>query len=82
MSDLPLEGRVVEEKKQVPLTTEQRLDLLAQDVKELARGVNTQAQLLEAIVLANDRVVQKYLELTRTPAERGVQTNGPKEETK
>lgn len=72
MADIPLEGRVVEDKKDVPLTTEQRLDLLAQDVKELARGVNTQAKLLEAIVMANDRVVATYLELTRTPAERGV----------
>lgn len=72
MADIPLEGRVVEEKKEIPLTNEQRLDALTQDVKELARGINTQGALLEAIVLAFDRVVGKYLELTRTPAERGV----------
>jgi len=72
MADLPLEGRVVEDKKEVPLTDTQRIDLLTQDVKELARGINTQGALLEAIVLSFDRVVAKYLELTRTPAERGV----------
>lgn len=67
MADLPLEGRVVEEKKEVPLTDVQRIDLLAQDVKELARGINTQARLLEGIVVAFDSVVKKYLELTRVP---------------
>lgn len=72
MSDLPLEGRVVEDKKDVPLTDTQRIDLLVQDVRELARGVNTQGALLEAIVTAFDKVVARYLELTRTPAERGV----------
>ena len=64
MSDLPLEGREVVT-KEVPLTVEQRLDLLGQDVKELARGINTQGRLLEAIVVASDQVVKKYLELTR-----------------
>lgn len=65
MSDLPLEGRVVEDKKDVPLTNEQRLDLLATDVKELARGINTQGALLESMVIAFDSVVKKYLVLTR-----------------
>lgn len=64
MSDLPLEGRVVET-KEVPLTVEQRLDSLAKDVRELARGINTQGRLLETIVVASDQVVKKYLELTR-----------------
>lgn len=65
MSDIPLEGRVVEDKKEVPLTTDQRVELLTQDVQELARGINTQARLLESIVLSFDHVVKKYLELTR-----------------
>lgn len=67
MADLPLEGRVVEDKKEVPLTSDQRLDLLTQDVRELARGINTQARLLESIIVAFDGVVKKYLELTRIP---------------
>lgn len=65
MADLPLEGRVVEDKNEVPLTSDQRLDLLTQDIRELARGVNTQARLLETIIYAFDHVVKKYLELTR-----------------
>jgi len=65
MADLPLEGRVVEEKKDVPLTDAQRIELLTQDVKELARGINTQGALLESIVVAFDSVVKKYLVLTR-----------------
>ena len=69
MADLPLEGRVVEDKKDVPLTDTQRIELLTQDVKELARGINTQGALLEVIVLSFDRVVAKYLELTRKPNE-------------
>jgi hypothetical protein len=69
MADLPLEGRVVEDKKEVPLTDAQRLDLLTQDVQELARGINTQARLLESIILAFDHVVKKYLDLTRKPDE-------------
>jgi hypothetical protein len=64
MADLPLEGRVVEEKKEVPLTDAQRIDLLTKDVQELARGINTQARLLESIVLAFDHVVKQYLSLT------------------
>lgn len=66
MSDLPVEGTVVE-KKEAPLTLEQRVDLNAKDIVELARGVNTQAQLLESIVLAFDHVVKQYLALTRVP---------------
>lgn len=75
MADLPLEGRVVEDKKEVPLTIEQRVDLLTQDVQELARGVNAQARLLESIILAFDHVVKRYLDITRKPDE-------PKEITK
>lgn len=66
MADLPIAGV---EKKEVGLTTEQRVDLLAKDVQELARGVNTQARLLEAIVFASDHIVKIYLELTRKPDE-------------
>lgn len=77
MADLPLEGRteVVEDKKTVPLSLEQRVDLMGQDIRELARGVNTQARLLESVILAFDHVVKKYLELTR-------KTDETKEETK
>ena len=71
MADLP-----IEEKKEVPFTTEQRLDAITQDVQELARGINTQARLLESIVLAFDHVVKQYLELTRIPDAKA------KEETK
>lgn len=76
MSDLPLEGRVVEDKKEVPFTLEQQVNILRKDVQELARGVNTQGALLEAIVKASDHVVQKYLELTR------VETTDEKKEEK
>jgi hypothetical protein len=62
MADLPLEGRVVET-KEIPLTLEQRVDALTKDVQELARGINTQARLLETIVVASDSIVKKYLEL-------------------
>ena len=71
MADLP-----IEEKKEVPFTTEQRLDAITLDVQELARGINTQARLLESIVLAFDHVVKQYLELTRIPDAKA------KEETK
>lgn len=64
MADLPLEGRVVEA-KDAPLTDTQRLDLLTQDIRELARGINTQGALLESVVVAFDSVVKKYLALTR-----------------
>jgi hypothetical protein len=42
---------------------ENRLDALEKTVKEIARGVNTQAALLTTIVLAFDMVTKKYLEL-------------------
>lgn len=67
MSDLPLEGRVVEEKKEVPLTLEQRVDQMARDIQELARGINAQAKLLGAVVLASDRIVNTYTELMNIP---------------
>lgn len=51
--------------KVVELTTDQKIEILARDIKELGRGVNVQAQLLESIVVAFDTVVKKYLELTR-----------------
>lgn len=71
MADLPLEGRETKtiDTKEVPLTTDQRFDLLTKDVQELARGINTQGALLETIVLALDTVVQKYLQLTRRPTD-------------
>lgn len=80
MADLPVNGEVVEktEKKQAPLTLQEQINLLRQDILELARGVNTQARLLESIVTASESITQTYVELTRTPAERGVQTDEPK----
>lgn len=81
MADLPLEGRtVVETAKQVPITLEKRVELLTQDVQEVARGINTQAKLLESIVLACDHIVKKYVELT-TPKQAEVSNEAPKEET-
>lgn len=68
MADLPLEGRTAVETKVTPFTTEEQLKHVQDDIRELARGVNTQGALLEAIVLAFDQVVKKYLDLTRRPA--------------
>lgn len=62
MADLPIQN---DEKKEVPLTLEERVGILERDLKEVARGVNTQASLLESIVLTFDAVVQRYLVLTR-----------------
>lgn len=78
MSDLPAAGV---EKKEVPLTVEQQLESLRKDVVELARGVNVQAALLQSIVHSSDAVCKTYLELTRTPAERGVVEAGKPSET-
>lgn len=75
MADLPLEGRTTVESREIPLTTEEKIDMLAKDVREVARGVNTQAALLETIVVAFDHIVKRYIELTRVP-------DAPKEETK
>lgn len=71
MSDLPLEGRVVQkdEKTEAPLSLEQRVEILERDLREIARGVNVQASLLESIVVSFDKVVQKYLHLIRTNGE-------------
>lgn len=76
MADLPLEGRIVEktEAKTIPLSLQEQVDLLRKDVIELSRGINTHAHLLESIITANDLVIKTYLEITRTPAERGVQS--------
>lgn len=67
MADLPIEGRVTEvvEKKEAPLSVEERLALMNKDILEIARGVNTQGALLESIIVAFDHVVKKYLSLTR-----------------
>lgn len=66
MADLPLEGRtVVTEKKENPLTLEQRVDLQGKDIQELARGLNTQARLLEAVVTAANYVGEMYAKLTQ-----------------
>lgn len=62
MADLPLEGRTVD-KKDVPLTVEERLERTEKDIVELARGVNTQGALLEGIVTAFDSVIKTYLTL-------------------
>lgn len=65
MADLPLEGRKtqVTEKKDVPLTVEERLDRAEKDIQEIARGVNTQGALLEGIVNSFDAVIKTYLTL-------------------
>lgn len=80
MADLPLEGRTVVDKKEVPLTVEQRLTNLEKDILELARGVNTQASLLEAVVVSSDRIVQKYLSLMRGPQPVDAKVEEPKGE--
>lgn len=67
------------DKKTVPLTTEQRLINVEKNVEEVARGVNLQARLLEAIVKASDSVVKKYLELVRVPAPVEGQDSAPAE---
>lgn len=69
MADLPLEGRVVEDKKDVPLSLEQQVDILRKDIQELARGINTHGVLLQSIVVAFDHVVKKYLDLVKVPSE-------------
>jgi hypothetical protein len=66
MSDIPVE------KKETLLTVEERLDIMQNDIRELARGINVQGSLLQAMVYAFDSVVKRYVELTTTPAERGV----------
>lgn len=65
MADLPLEGRKtqVTEKKDVPLTVEERLERAEADIKEIARGVNVQGALLEGIVNSFDAVIKTYLTL-------------------
>lgn len=65
MADLPLEGRATQtdDKKEVPLTLEQRVEILERDLQETARGVNLQAALLEGIVHAFDSVIKTYLTL-------------------
>lgn len=62
MSDLPIQN---DDKKPVPLSLEDRLGIAERDIQELSRGINTQAALLETIIIAFDRVVQKYLSLIR-----------------
>lgn len=63
MADLPIQN---DEKKEVPLTLEERVKILESDVRELSRGANAQASLLEGIVVSFDKVVQRYLSITRT----------------
>lgn len=65
MSDLPVEQK--EEKKEIPLTPEQRLEKAEKDIQEIARGVNTQAALLEGIISSYDSVIKTYLALTAAP---------------
>jgi hypothetical protein len=60
MSDIPLEGREIKEER--PLTQE---EINALDIRELQRGINVQAALLESIVLAFDHVLKRYIELTQ-----------------
>ena len=66
MSDLPIQK---DDKKEVPLALEQRIEKTEKDIQEVARGVNTQAALLEFIVVSFDRIVQKYLALIRQEPE-------------
>jgi len=80
MADLPVEGRVFEEKKEVALTENQRLDSLTKDIRELARGVNVQGALLESIVVAFDTVLKKYLDLTRPPQQEPSPEENPNEQ--
>lgn len=58
MADLP-----IEEKKEVLLTVEQRLERAEKDIQEIARGVNVQGALLEGIVNSFDAVIKTYLTL-------------------
>lgn len=67
MSDLPVSGV---EKKEVPLTTDQRFVRIEKDIQELARGINLQGSLLESMIIAFDHVVKKYMELIRVPEEK------------
>lgn len=78
MSDLPVEGTVLN-KKEVPLTLEERVVLIESDIRELARGVNLQGALLERIVLSSDHIVKKYLELTAKPEPKEGNGDAPKE---
>lgn len=52
MSDLPVQKEP---------TLEDRIDQLEADLLEIARGVNTQASLLESMVKAFDDVIKRYL---------------------
>lgn len=69
------------EKKEVPLTLEQRVDLLTRDCQELGRGINVQARLLTAVVKAFDYVLKEYYVLTR-PVDTNVAVEKPSEEKK
>lgn len=75
MADLP-----IEEKKEVPLTIEQRMERAEKDIHEVARGVNVQGALLETIVVACDAIIQKYLILTQKHVEPKVVTPEKREE--
>jgi hypothetical protein len=68
MSDLDVNGNPTD-KKEVPLTPEQQMDLVRQDIQELARGLNVQATLLQAIVAACNLVCQSYNNLSKKPEE-------------
>lgn len=68
MADLPIEKTETVDKKEVPLTLEERVARNEGDILELARGVNTQAQLLEGMITAFDHVIKTYLRLIQKPA--------------
>lgn len=67
MADLPIEKTETVDKKEVPLTLEERVARNEGDILELARGVNTQAQLLEGMITAFDHVIKTYLRLIQKP---------------
>lgn len=62
MSDIPLEDREIKQAQTRALTQEEINTL---DIRELQRGINVQAALLESIVLAFDHVLKRYIELTQ-----------------
>ena len=53
--------------KQEDVTLDSRIEKLEADMVAIARGVNTQAALLEAMVNASHLVVKTYVTLTTPP---------------
>jgi hypothetical protein len=55
-----------------------KLDTIRKDVTELARAINTQAQLLNAVVNAADHIVKTYVSLTTVKGKENEKTETPK----